>query len=158
MSYVAKSKRCCTTSRFVILWFVFIVWLVISQTLGFEILMGLGYFLDINLFILVWVLLIWYGFCCFLVFSWVLIGLGSNLKKIWLWFFFCSQLAWILMKRRRHHDHGGSGAFSRFQHKVRWKRGDLVLRRGGWHAFGYTVDSSGNWYATLLCFCFEIGD
>ena len=27
--------------------------------------MGLGYFLDINLFILVYILLFWYGFCCF---------------------------------------------------------------------------------------------
>ena len=34
-------------------------------------------FLDINMFILVWVLLIWYGFCCFLVLSWVLIGFFS---------------------------------------------------------------------------------
>ena len=33
-----------------------------------------------------------------LVFAGVLIGLGSNLKKIQLWFFFFgSQLAWVLM-------------------------------------------------------------
>ena len=48
-----------------------------SQTLGFEILMGLGYFLDINLFILVWFLLIQYGFLLlfcsiFMGFDWIL--------------------------------------------------------------------------------------
>ena len=37
--------------------------------------MGLGYFLDINLFILVWVLLIYMDFSFFfLVFSWVFIS------------------------------------------------------------------------------------
>ena len=63
----------------------------------------------------------WYEFCwfgmdfvVFLVFSWVLIGLGSNLKKTLIVVIFCSQLAWVLMKRRWNHDHGGSSAFSRF--------------------------------------------
>ena len=37
--------------------------------------MGLGYFLDINLFILVWVLLIYMDFAFFfLVFSWIFIS------------------------------------------------------------------------------------
>ena len=44
--------------------------LLFPQILDFEILMGLGPFLDINH-------LIWYGFSWFLVFSWVLIGLLS---------------------------------------------------------------------------------
>ena len=52
------------------------------QTLCFKILMGLGYFLDINLFILVWVLLIQYGFFfLFVVFSWVLVGFFSGRFK-----------------------------------------------------------------------------
>ena len=45
--------------------------LLFSHILDFEILMDLGYFLDINH-------LIWYGFCWFLVFSWVLIGFLSG--------------------------------------------------------------------------------
>ena len=57
--------------------------------------MGLGYFfvyqyvhIGMGFVDLVWIL----------VFAGVLIGLGSNLKKIQLWFcFFGSQLAWVLM-------------------------------------------------------------
>ena len=34
--------------------------------------------------------------------------------------------------RLQHHDHDGSSAFSRFQHRVQWRHGDSELRRGGY--------------------------
>ena len=58
--------------------------------------MGLDFFLDINMFILVWVLLIWYGFCCFLVLSWVLIGFFSG--RFFFFFFLVETIVDFIYK------------------------------------------------------------